>query len=735
MCKYLKTNAKSILKLVILLLGFSVYGQTLEKPRLGFTSACATTGFNNFNFEFDFSGGIFNSDNQFRIELSDENGDFTTVTDLGPITDVNANTKFFDIEGSFAVPNGTYGTGYRIRIRSTSPASVGPESDPFEAYDITTEQLILNNFVTDVALCNGVSETITLNEIDPNFEYIWYRDNNPIPGETGLSITVSQPGEYYAEINYGNCIDAVTSNKVSVRILNLSTLELNGGITSAELCADEAFDLVASIDDPTLEYKWFKDGVEIAGLPDYTPTYTTPTSDQFGVYFLEVGIGDCTTRSQDVTLQQKSDVDITVTIEPQPSPRVILPGETIMLTANHDATGTIDFTWFRDGVEIMGVAGDQINATIAGVYSVVVTETSGSCPVSGTSEDYVILEVDSLIPTIRTDTEYVECESSSVTLSIVGVKALATDGNEYDLTQDQVNSLLKQWFKDDVAISGATDPEFNINSFNDNGEYYLNVFRGSLSADSNRLDILLTQDLEIISSSASNTLCPGESLTLSLSAPMEPGFTYKWFKDDVEIVVADPSSIEVTEIGVYYVTYEGFGCQVNTAEVNVIEFDDTILEVSPSTNPVLPQGETITLTASGADSYEWYDAAGNLLSTNETLDVNLLGTYTVVASVGSCTTQQEINVVEDDGKLIIPNIITPFNGDGVNDTWELPNRFAFQTNVQVIIFNSRGEEVLNTTDYQNNWPLDNNLKDGMLFYFKLIKDSNLVKAGTISVLQ
>ena len=123
------------------------------------------------------------------------------------------------------------------------------------------------------------------------------------------------------------------------------------------------------------------------------------------------------------------------------------------------------------------------------------------------------------------------------------------------------------------------------------------------------------------------------------------------------------------------------------------------------------------------------------MSTNETLDVSTLGTYTVVGTVGGCTAQREVNVVEDDGKLVIPNIITPFNGDGINDTWELPNRFAFQTNVQILIFNSKGEEVLNTTDYQNNWPEDNNLRDGMLFYFKVIRENNLIKAGTISILQ
>ena len=223
---------------------------------------------------------------------------------------------------------------------------------------------------------------------------------------------------------------------------------------------------------------------------------------------------------------------------------------------------------------------------------------------------------------------------------------------------------------------------------------------------------------------------------ITLSVPIEVGFTYTWFKDGEALTVSDPSSIEVTEIGTYYVTFDGFGCQINVPEVEIVEFDDSVLEVTPSTTTVLTPGETVTISASGADSYEWYDESGNLLSTTESLDVNTLGTYTLIGRVDDCLVEKTIEVVEDDGLMIIPNIITPFNGDGVNDTWQLPNRFAYQPEVRVIIYNSNGNVVVNTTDYQNDWPQDNNLKDGMLFYFKVIKDdNNLIKAGTISILK
>ncbi|MFY7672236.1 gliding motility-associated C-terminal domain-containing protein [Tenacibaculum sp. MEBiC06402] len=739
MFKYLKINLKPILKLTILLLSFSIYGQTIDKPVLDFTSACATDSFNNFTFSFTYRDGIFDAANTFKVFLSDENGDFSPGVEILSVNNQNF-SPLIPINGSFSVPNGTYGSGYRIRVVAENPAVTSPDSDPFGAYDITSEQLILNNF-TDVALCNGNPETITLNEIDPNLSYKWYRNNSQIVGETGLSLTVTQPGEYYAEVDYGSCTDAVISNKVNVIVVNSSSLTILGDNT-VDLCADQSYDLQASIDDPSFTYKWFKDGVQITGLPDYLPIYTTPTTDQFGVYHLEIEIGGCSSRSQDVTLQQKSDTSFDVNISGNPTD-IIFPGETIVLNVTHDAPGTVDIKWFNESGEIPGVSGDTLNVSGPGEYYAVVTESSGDCPVSINSDTRIVLGVVEMFVTIRAGTDYEECNSASTELAMVGISVTATDGNDYDLSQEKIDKLLApdsggsiimrlQWFKDTVAIAGAEAQTFNVNSYTDNGEYYLNVTVGSLTADSNVINLLLgVGDVEIVSSS--NALCPGESIFLTIDD--FPGYTYTWFQDGAAMTVVDPLNVEVSEIGTYSVTLDGFGCQINVTEIEIVEFDDSVLEVSPSTNAVLPTGGTITLTASGADSYEWYDEAGNLLSTNETLDVGVLGTYTVIGTVGGCNAQRDVNVIEDDGMLIIPNIITPFNGDGVNDRWELPNRFAFQPNVQVIIFNSRGEQVLNTTDYQNNWPEDNNLKDGMLFYFKVIKDNSLVKAGTISVLQ
>ncbi len=730
MCKYVK-----IKKLIYILLCFisssSLYAQTLQTPRIPGSFFCRNSTNTNIEFLFDFNGAAFDASNEFIIELSDATGDFSSPTNVGRI--IGENTTFFDIVARFDLPIGSYGDSYRVRIVSTLPAMVGPVSPPFEAYYMTSEPLILNSR-DNVVLCGGAPQTVSVNEIDPAFNYVWYKDDVVITGEITSSLEISEIGRYHAAIDYGSCTSSgVESNFIDVTSVSPTGLVINGDNT-VEICANDTYELVASIDDTSFVYKWFRDGIQITGLPDYSPNYEAPVGNQFGEYYVEIEVGGCTSRSQPVTVQQKSDTGFEVDIIGV-AVRMILPniGSTD-LEVEHNVASTPVIRWFKNGILLGGRSGVKINAITPGVYYAEVIDNSGTCPVSKKSEEFTVVEAVELRTQIRLSSDYEECNKESTSLSIVGVKGLATDGNEYDLSSDQISLLSFEWFKNDVSISGATLNNYDVIDYTNNGEYYLNVSVSTLSSDSNKIDVLLTvTGVEIMSSSVSNTLCPGGTITFNLD--LVPGFIYKWFKDGTEFTVADSGNVEITEVGVYNVTFEGFGCLNNVEQIEVIEFDATVLEVSPSSTAVLTPGEIVRFEATGADSYEWYNEAGDLLSSNEILEIDVLGTYTLVGSVDTCRAEIEVNVVEDDGKLIIPNIITPFNEDGANDTWELPNRFAFQTDVQVIIYNSRGKEVLNTTDYQNNWPVDNNLKDGMLFYFKIIKSDNLIKAGTISILQ
>lgn len=750
---------KVILGFILLFCSLGTFSQTLEKPELVVSETdtapvsfvCASSSSFIFGINISFGGGPFGNDNVFNVILSNADGDFIDgeTKNLASITDGNFLFNF-NRNISFNDPD-IYGSSYRIKIVSDDPAMESPESDPFGAYFRPDVALLIDQG-GNADICDGESVTLELNiagnSAFDDYDFRWYLNDTPIAGETGRTLEVSQAGEYYARFSMGQCTDSdeanPASNKTIVNTVSVDDVSILGE-DIVSICSDETYDLVASIDDNSYTYNWYKDDELITGLNSYTPIYTTADADQFGVYHLElISSGGCPSRSQNVVVQPFEDAGFDAIIVNEADGAVvgetivILPTETIVWQATTDiSSSSLSYQWYdQDGARTANTQ-SEINITSAGEYFVEITDSSSSCPVSAISQKITVLSIDSLFISIRQGTDYVECNVETTNLSILSVVATASDGLEYSLSEAQEDEFSFQWFIEGVPITDATLEEYSLSSYEDNGMYslYVSVGGGSslLEATSEQIEVLLSPDLEIVSSSTSNKLCNGSVINLSID--VLTGFNYVWFKDDEVLDVTDVSNVDVSEIGSYYVTYEGFGCQTTTAIIDIVEFDESVLEVSPSTTAVLVVGESTTLTATGADSYEWYNENGDLLSTNDVLDVNSIDVFTLIGSVGECQVEKEVEVVADDGSFIIPNIISPFNGDNVNDTWEIPNKFAFQTDVTVIIYNSRGNEVVNTTDYQNNWPEDNNIKAGMLFYFKVIKEDVLIKAGTISVLE
>ena len=84
----------------------------------------------------------------------------------------------------------------------------------------------------------------------------------------------------------------------------------------------------------------------------------------------------------------------------------------------------------------------------------------------------------------------------------------------------------------------------------------------------------------------------------------------------------------------------------------------------------------------------------------------------------------------------IPNLISP-NNDGINDTWIIPQAYVSGTNTEVVIMNSRGEVVLRTNNYLNNWPENQiDFKNiNPVYYYIITTQNNTTKKGSITVVK
>ena len=269
-------------------------------PNLGFSQACANESFNTYNTTFVFSPEAnLNGSNQFTVELSNANGDFTEPTVVftsapGAVTESPATLNF-------SLPTTTAGENYRIRIKSTSPAATSSNSVAFAAYyKVHDEPFTINNLVSTGAFCTGGSYLLSIDNPGtgsndsplnyPSLTFNWFKETGSTTAvfvAEGPTLTVSEEGTYFVETNYGTCTSDSFSNRVTIS--EVSSGNADAGISSSSgnpFCPSQGTTTLSTIGGNS--YQWFQDGVAI---PDATnQMYQTNES---GTYAVQVDLGDC----------------------------------------------------------------------------------------------------------------------------------------------------------------------------------------------------------------------------------------------------------------------------------------------------------------------------------------------------------------------------------------------------------------------------------------------------------
>nr|BFF41427.1 hypothetical protein BACY1_32320 [Tenacibaculum mesophilum] len=301
----MKNYTKSILLLLATLLfcATSAVSQTLLKPEIQFSNACNGAA-TDFNVVFKYSGSDFNSNNVFTIELSDADGNWGSPINVGTVTTENSSYTF---SRTFQLPDNTYGTNYKIRLVASSPVMTSPDSDSFAAYKFSTDTLVLNNY-DDVVLCDSGSAELILNT-NQNGNYEWYKDDVLFTTTTEPKLEVTLSGKYEVKIDYGAC--GFRQSTISNVIILDNTAKQIKGPSTVEICGDESHTFEANTNRSGLTYNWYLDNKLVQS--SNSSTYTTPTTGQFGTYHLVIDTGTCTTKSNDVVLQQQTTAGFTVT--------------------------------------------------------------------------------------------------------------------------------------------------------------------------------------------------------------------------------------------------------------------------------------------------------------------------------------------------------------------------------------------------------------------------------------
>ncbi|MBV6404479.1 MAG: hypothetical protein IT228_13790 [Flavobacteriales bacterium] len=303
------------------------------------------------------TGGLFIDANEFIVQLSDAAGDFTNAVDIGQVTATTGGTIAVTIPA-----NTPPGTGYRIRIVSTSPAFTGEDN----GFDITIDNTL--PLATVVAMgpttfCAGGSVTLD-GSSGGGLDYQWQLDGVDIAGATSATLVADAPGDYTVTVL--NLCGADVSDPLTVTV---SAPPITPGVLASDttvFCEGGSVLLVADLI-AGVTYTWTMDGIVVPNADTNQLSVTTS-----GLYTASVTDGQgCSSASGDT---------IAIIVNTPPAEPVITQVVDTLF-----ASGGGAFQWYVDGQPIVGATDSWYVPIASGAYTVTVTDGNGC---SSTSQPY-----------------------------------------------------------------------------------------------------------------------------------------------------------------------------------------------------------------------------------------------------------------------------------------------------------------------------------------------------------
>lgn len=521
-------------------------------------------------------------------------------------------------------------------------------------------------------ICNGTSATLTGTGGSGLPPYQFLFNGGTLAGATNPTYNATLQGNY-SVIAYSTLGCPDTSNIVNVQVVSNALANISA-VGSNTICQGDS--VILSGYGIGLNYQWLNNNTPIPGAT--TNNYVATASGNYAV-ILSFG-GQC---------RDTSSV-LPVVVNPVPNasispnvPQTICQGQSVSFTAGGGGT----YQWYQNGIAIAGATGTTYNATQTGSYSVVATQNG--CTDSSPIVNVIVQPVTPASITAGGNTTF--CQGGSVTLVGSGSGAagqvyswtllpntpvgnnnslMVTQSGSYVFTLTsngcpstspptnvtvnsqptagispasaqticQGQSVLfvgngggaYQWYQNGVLIPGATSQSYSATQ---SGNYSVGVSANGCTDESPLIGVTVQPVANAsITAGGPLTFCQGNIVSLLGSGSNTPGQSYSWIQLP-STPVGNTNSISVSQSGNFVFILNSNGCADTSVVTNVTVNSLPNATISPSGVQTICQGNTVTLTATGGNSYQWY-VNGQIMNgaIGASLPVGNAGAYYAIVS-------------------------------------------------------------------------------------------------------
>ncbi|MCH4821720.1 T9SS type A sorting domain-containing protein [Gramella lutea] len=609
----------------------------------------------------DYENGVFSSSEPGGLELDPVNGIIYAKTSSPGTYDV-----FYTIA---ADPDGT-GCG-EVILQTEVVITQSP-------------QVIISYPET---ICSTETVGVTINGEAGNWENGTFSGTNglAIDSDGNIDATSSSPGPHtitYTIESASGCEEVISTADIIIKETPvITTNPVNTGTCSN---SPAEFEVIATGDD--LNYQWYK---IVGGTPEAIPGedeavlyFSNATSVDAAEYYVVVSGDDACTEATSETVTLNVDEDIVIT---EPTEDITIcedEEEEITFVFMGYANGApLTFDWIKDGEIVTEIPG-KIDIDVSGP--------------SGTNGEYTgtltIIDPqpgddgDSGVYWVSVDgPDYFTCpEATSKTFTFrvePRPEPPTVTSNQYCLNEDAGNLTADgeagneiKWYTYDSSTSEYSYIGDNIEIDTDSPavfEYYATQTRAN-GCESDYSEMMTITILDTPDPVSDTTLefefCKDEEVTEALSVTPADGATLNWYDSiDSDTALGSAPVPETSSVGntTYYVsqTFSSTGCESDrtAVDINIKPLPNVDVQISGDASTIC-LGSTVTLNASGADSYTWMQGEMELYSgTDSSYDITPTeigeNIYTIIGEINGCTNTYNITINVDDTS--VAGLLTP----------------------------------------------------------------------------